>query len=110
MLFRLRRAHLPASFNARQRGPFGPVLVTRCRRRGRTLWSFVDGDIISRRKQWRAGIVMKNNIEQRSVNAQMIAKIVVNKTELPESVHKEADPRARRPHHLRQSFLTQSRH
>src|SRR5271166_3996847 len=44
------------------------------------------------------------------MDAQIVANVVVDKPELPESVHEEADPRAGRPDHLCQSLLTQSRH
>lgn len=37
-------------------------------------------------------VIMKNNIEERTVNVQIIAKVVVDKAELPESVHEETDP------------------
>src|ERR1700730_7675680 len=39
---------------------------------------------------------------------QDISHVVVDKAELPESVHEEADTRTGRPHHFCQSLLTQS--
>ena len=51
---------------------------------------------------------MQNHIEQRTVDLQRAFRTagVVNKSQLPEPVHEEADPRARGPNHLGQSFLT----
>ena len=42
------------------------------------------------------------------MDVQGISDVVIDKAELSESVHEEADPRARGPDHLRQSLLTQS--
>ena len=42
------------------------------------------------------------------MDVQIVSNVVVDKAELPESVHEKADPRTGRPHHLRQSLLTKS--
>jgi hypothetical protein len=47
---------------------------------------------------------MENNIKQRAMDLQ--AAVVVNKPQLPEPVHEEADPRAGCTHHFSQSLLT----
>jgi hypothetical protein len=39
---------------------------------------------------------------------QVIALVVVDETQFPESVHEETDSRAGGPDHLSQSFLTES--
>ena len=39
---------------------------------------------------------------------QVIAEVVIDETQLPESVHEETDPRARGSYHLCQRFLTES--
>ena len=47
---------------------------------------------------------MENNIEERTMDCQ--TTVVVNETQLPESVHEEADPRPSCAHHLREGLLT----
>jgi len=51
-------------------------------------------------------VVMKYDIQQRTVDTQIMANVVVDEAELPESVHEEADPRTGRTNHLSQSLLT----
>jgi len=51
-------------------------------------------------------IVMKYDIQQRTVDTQIMSNVVVDEAELPESVHEEADPRTGRTNHLSQSLLT----
>ena len=49
---------------------------------------------------------MKYDIQQRTVDTQIMSNVVVDEAELPESVHEEADPRTGRTNHLSQSLLT----
>jgi len=42
------------------------------------------------------------------VNVQIISNVVVDESELSESVHEEADPRTRRSNHLREGLLAES--
>jgi hypothetical protein len=51
-------------------------------------------------------VVMKYDIQQRTVDTQIMSNVVVDEAELPESVHKEADPRTGHTNHLSQSLLT----
>ena len=51
---------------------------------------------------------MENYIEQRAVDLE--AAVVVNKAELSEPIHEEADPRAGCADHFRQRFLTDLGH
>src|ERR1700743_1769428 len=46
---------------------------------------------------------MQDDIHKRTMNAQL--PVVFNVTKLTEAIHKEADPGASAPDHLRQSFL-----
>jgi hypothetical protein len=48
--------------------------------------------------------VVENNVEKGTVDLQ--PPIIVNKTQLPESVHKKTDSRTSSTHHLREGFLT----
>ena len=57
------------------------------------------------RNQRRPVIIVKHNIQQRTLDSQMIANVVVDEPQLPEPVHEKADPRPGRSHHLRQCFL-----
>ena len=50
-------------------------------------------------------IVMKHNIQKRTVDMQIIPKIVIDKAKFPEPVHEKTDPRTGRAHHLRQRLL-----
>ena len=47
---------------------------------------------------------MEDNVQQRAMNLQ--PAVVMNKSQFPESVHEEADPRAGSADHFRQHFLT----
>jgi hypothetical protein len=51
-------------------------------------------------------VIMKKNTKERIVNMQFLPNGIFDKAELPESVHEKVDPRACRPYHLCQSFLT----
>ena len=46
---------------------------------------------------------MQDDIEQRALDLQ--TAIVVDKSQFPESIHQEADPRAGRAHHLCEHLL-----
>src|ERR1700733_5824839 len=48
-------------------------------------------------------MVVQNHVEQRFMNSD--STVVLNKTELTEAIHEEADARPGRADHLRQSFL-----
>jgi hypothetical protein len=37
-------------------------------------------------------VVMKYDIQQRTVDTQIMSNVVVDEAELPESIHEEADP------------------
>ena len=50
-------------------------------------------------------VIMKKNFKERTVNLQIIPGVVVDETKLAETVHEEANSRARRPYHFRQSLL-----
>jgi hypothetical protein len=45
-------------------------------------------------------LVVKNNVEKRAVDLQIVTAVVVNEPHLPEPVHEEANPRASRAYHL----------
>ena len=49
-------------------------------------------------------LVMKHHVEEGAVYPQRA--VVIHKTQLSEFVHKEIDPRPRRPDHFGQHFLT----
>src|ERR1700746_3237205 len=49
------------------------------------------------------GLIVQNDAKERTVDLQ--PAVVVNKTQFPEPVHEEADPRTGGAHHLCQSLL-----
>ena len=54
-------------------------------------------------------LIVENDAEKRAVDLQPAAAIVVNETQLSESVHEKAHPRTSGPDHFRQGLLTDLR-
>src|SRR5579864_4045469 len=103
-------AFTSSSLKTEEGWPFGTIFVRRLAGLRRRFEPFVDA------LSWGLGvtvhccsvIIMQNNIEERTVNVQIVSNVIVDKAKLPESVHEEADSRTSRSHHLGQSLLTQS--
>jgi len=51
-------------------------------------------------------LIVQNHVQQGTVD--FYFSVVVNKAQLPESVHEETDARSRRADHLREGFLADS--
>ena len=51
-------------------------------------------------------LVVKNDVEKRTVNLQCIASVIINESQFPEPVHEKANPRASRAYHFCEGLLT----
>ena len=51
-------------------------------------------------------LVVENDIQERTVNLQPTAAVIIDKAQLPEPVHEKTDPRPRCAYHLREGLLT----
>src|ERR1700692_352777 len=54
-------------------------------------------------------VIMKENIQKRTVDTKIVSNVIVDKSQLPESVHEKADTGTCGADHLCQGLLTQSR-
>ena len=52
---------------------------------------------------------MENDIEKRTVHPQLIARLIINKSQFPKIVHKKTDPRPGCADHLSEDRLTDLR-
>src|ERR1700722_5107119 len=52
-------------------------------------------------------LVVKNDVEKRTVNLQIITAVIINEPQFSKPIHEKAHPRASRSHHLCQGLLTQ---
>src|ERR1700722_20236119 len=102
---------VPAAFGSSEDRRLGAVFISRfaARSRGDGGASGPSGWFCGARDRDHTIVIMKENIQKRTVDAKIVSNIIVDKSQLPESVHEKADTGTCGADHLCQGLLTQSR-
>src|ERR1700733_4431854 len=98
-----------AAFGSGEDRCLGAVFISRFTARSRGFAGVSSVCFFGARNRDHPIVIMKENIQKRTVDAKIVSHVVVDKSQLPESVHEEADAGTCGPDHLCQRLLTQSR-
>jgi hypothetical protein len=102
---------LMAPLNRRKRRSFGTISVAKPAMLWRRFRSSTGSSsrFLRTRHHGFTVVIVENHVQQGTVNVQVISGVIINKAELAEPIHEEADARPGCAHHLRQSLLAQPR-